>query len=167
MRCEDDGNVDPANDTLILWRVDPTGQFWRLDASAVGRGAINIESELIERIRRWKIEKQIQQQNEKHTEQQHDNTLENVDECNIFHNDVREYLGALSLNQAVEVAKDCFIDGIMRNAKQQEQHISTSSLEELLQERKLIERGLRKRMQTVIIRSKTSFGNTAPFIEVV
>lgn len=152
---------------MILWRVDPTGQFWRLDASAVGRGAINIESELIERIRRWKIEKQIQQQNEKHTEQQHDNTLENVDECNIFHNDVREYLGTLSLNQAVEVAKDCFIDGIMRNAKQQEQHIKTSSLEELLQERKLIERGLRKRMQTVIIRSKTSLGNAAPFIEVV
>ena len=97
---------------MILWRVDPTGQFWRLDASAVGRGAINIESELIERIRRWKIEKQIQQQNEKHTEQRHDNTLENVDECNIFHNDVREYLGTLSLNQAVEVAKNCFIDGI-------------------------------------------------------
>ena len=152
---------------MILWRVDPTGQFWRLDASAVGRGALNIESELIERIRRWKIEKQIQQQNEKHTEQQHDNTLENVDECNIFHNDVREYLGTLSLNRAVEIAKDCFIDGIMRNAKQQEQHTRTSSLEELLQERKLIERGLRKRMQTVIIRSKTSFGNTAPIIEVV
>ena len=152
---------------MILWRVDPTGQFWRLDASAVGRGAINIESELIERIRRWKIEKQIQQQNEKHTEQQHDNTQENVDECNIFHNDVREYLRTLSLDKAVEVAKDCFIDGIMRNEKQKEQHSSTSSLHELLQERKSVERGLRKRMQTVIIRSKTSFGNTSPFIEVL
>jgi len=48
-------NINNSDDDhLILWRVDPTGQFWRLHASAVGRGGMKIEAELLQHVQRWK-----------------------------------------------------------------------------------------------------------------
>ncbi|KAL9186154.1 hypothetical protein ACHAXT_005392 [Thalassiosira profunda] len=130
-------------DALVMWRVDPTGQFWRVDASAVGRGALDVESELLSRIRSWKKE-----QSEQRTD---------ASECNVLQEDVRAYLGSLSVSETVEIAKDCLIKGIMKSRR-----VATTS-EKMDTER--IERGLRKRIRAVAIRSG-SLDRSKPRIEV-
>ena len=144
MNIHDDNSI-PDSDALVLWRVDPTGQFWRLDASAVGRGATNIESELFQRIRRWKMKQQ------KHIEE------EDID---VLHEDVQSYLGTLSVKEAIKVAKECFVNGIVRNQKE-----LAGSKDDAVHARMIFEQGLRRRMQTVVIRSNAS-SKVAPCIEV-
>ncbi|KAL7549187.1 hypothetical protein ACHAWF_012453 [Thalassiosira exigua] len=124
---------DVDGDSLILWRVDPTGQFWRVDAAAVGRGALDAESELQTRVRRWKSKK---------ADWEHDNELE----CAVRHEDVRAYLGSLTPDEAVQVATDCLVEGIMRRSKIGKV-VNDPKVEEILA------RDLRKRIQAVTIRS--------------
>ena len=55
--------ADDDDDTLILlWRIDPTGQFWKVNASGIGRGGTCAELEFIRRVRRWKRGVQRRQQ---------------------------------------------------------------------------------------------------------
>ena len=140
-----------GDDNLILWRVDPTGQFWRLHASAVGRGGTKIEAELLQHVRRWKKLEQKQQQNDKEE-----------DDVHVSREDIRTYLGSLTVKEAIEVATDCFVKGIMSSYMKEKQ---SSSKEDIL-DRKLFEIGLRKRIQTVVLRSNTS-GKASSCIEVV
>lgn len=155
-RDDDDGHntIEPDNDALILWRVDPTGQFWRLDASAVGRGAINVESELLERVQRWRT-KQTYQHGEESGEQHCDDAL--------LHEDVRSYLGSLSPDEAVEVATECLVNGIMKNIRKQQQHANSNDDSKTMIQ--LLEQGLRKRVQAVVIRSN-GFGQSKPRIAI-
>eukprot|EP00986_Skeletonema_menzelii_P011743 scaffold6160_cov104-Skeletonema_menzelii.AAC.1 len=60
------------DDKLCLWRVDPTGQFWKCDASAVGRGTVEVEEELLNRVRQWKKKNNNKKKNE------HDDTSSSV-----------------------------------------------------------------------------------------
>ena len=138
------------DDHLILWRVDPTGQFWRLHSSAVGRGGMKIEAELLQHVQRWKKPEQKQQNDEEE------------DDVHVSREDIRTYLGSLTVKEAIEVATDCFVKGIMSSNMKDKQ---SSSKEDIL-DRKLFEIGLRKRIQTVVLRSNTS-GKASSCIEVV
>ena len=140
-----------GDDHLILWRVDPTGQFWRLHASAVGRGGMKIEGELLQHVQRWKKLEQKQQQND-----------DEEDDVHVSREDIRAYLGSLTVNEAIEVATDCFVKGIMSSNMKEKQ---SSSKEDIL-DRKLFEIGLRKRIQAVVLRS-SAFGKASSCIEVV
>ena len=140
-----------GDDNLIIWRVDPTGQFWRLHASAVGRGGIKIEAELLQHVQRWKkLEQKLHQKDDED------------DIIDVSREDIRAYLGTLTVNEAIEVATDCFVKGIMSSNMKEKQ---SSSNEDIL-DRKLFENGLRKRIQAVVLRSNTS-GKTTSCIEVV
>ena len=33
-----------------IWRIDPTGQFWKCNAAAVGRGAGNAEATFLRQV---------------------------------------------------------------------------------------------------------------------
>ena len=140
-----------GDDNLIIWRVDPTGQFWRLHASAVGRGGIKIEAELLQHVQRWKKLEQKLQQND-----------DEDDIIDVSREDIRAYLGTLTVNEAIEVATDCFVKGIMSSNMKEKQ---SSSQEDIL-DRKLFEIGLRKRIQAVVLRSNTS-GKASSCIEVI
>jgi len=37
-----------------IWRIDPTGQFWKCNAAAVGRGAGNAEATFLRQVGKWK-----------------------------------------------------------------------------------------------------------------
>lgn len=125
-------NSDNGKDRLVLWRVDPTGQFWRSNASAVGRGSVNAESELLNRVRKWRM----QQRND-----------DGEKECEILHEDVRDYLASLSADEAVEAATNCLVDGIMERRK----HLAKT--DDQIIAVKQLEIGLRKRVQAVVIRT--------------
>lgn len=145
---------DPEDDSIILWRVDPTGQFWRSDASAAGRGATGAEAELLRRAKRWS-----------HEQRRHDDDdeeEEGYDECHdddVGHDDVRAYLGSLSAEDAIELATDCLVDGIMKSRKRS----SFANVDSSMAAR--LEGGLRRRVQAVVIRS-CDIRQTKPRIEI-
>mmetsp|Transcript_18682 Transcript_18682/g.28311 ORF Transcript_18682/g.28311 Transcript_18682/m.28311 type:complete len:179 (+) Transcript_18682:38-574(+) len=156
----------PDNDALALWRVDPTGQFWRLDASAVGRGAASVESELLRRVRSWKTKtnKQLQDDGIDNVDDGDDGDGGDESECDILREDVRAYLGGLSVEEAVEMATDCFVDGIMapRRRRGSSTAVMDGSHDGIMMQ---LERGLRERVQAVVIRSN-SFGQLKSSIEI-
>lgn len=168
------------DDKLCLWRVDPTGQFWKCDASAVGRGTVEVEEELLNRVRQWKKKNNNKKKNE------HDDTSSSVavvqstitssltdndnngdDELNqvrITNNDVRSYLSSLTEDEAVKIASDCLVNGIMNckgtpthNEKRTGGGGNGSALSSSL--RDWMEYDLRRRMHCVILRS-TSCGSS-------
>ena len=118
-----------GEDTLCIWRVDPTGQFWKCEASAVGRGTVEVEAELLSRVRLWKKKKTktniatIMADEDSTTSEEveqptvltddDDDDDEILNEVIISNEDVRSYLGSLTEDEAVRVASDCLVNGIM------------------------------------------------------
>ncbi len=172
--------MGPEGDALILWRVDPTGQFWRTDASGVGRGGARAELELLRRVRLWMGEKRADattttdeegpdgdMNGERRREVvvgQRGSVVDGMnddDEYDIVNADVRAYLGTLSMNEALEVATDCLVNGILarrgkrrrrrRDALHAEDDDGRRDSEE--GRRLSCELGLRKRVRAVIIQS--------------
>lgn len=80
-------------------------------------------------------------------------------ECHVLREDARAYLGALSVEEAVKVATDCLVEGILAPRKR----ASASEGEDGIAMR--LERGLRKRVQAVVIRSN-EFGQSKSPIEI-
>ena len=174
-----EGNIrlNPDNDTLILWRVDPTGQFWRLDASATGRGCYEVEKEFLRHVNDWKKgtnggSAQLEGNNDQPE-------VEEGDSSTLIHNnDVRAYLSSLSANDAVKLATDCLVNGIMnrKTSTQRRRRGRSYMLDSIVTERrnKMYERALMKRVRAVIIRSNGKSNHHAngsrsrrPYIEIV
>jgi hypothetical protein len=184
-RCGDDREDvgGPNEDALILWRVDPTGQFWRTDASGIGRGGSHAELELLRRVRDWMVEKERARSTTTKImtttttttvgEERHGN--ENVerrrlkvgdgandDEFEVNNSDVRAYLGTLTPNEALEVATDCLVNGILarrggrrRRRRRDALHDEHDDRHEDNEERRRLayELDLRRRVRAVIIQS--------------
>mgnify|MGYP001104010599 CR=1 FL=1 len=163
----------PRKDTLILWRVDPTGQFWRLDASAIGRGCSEVEKEFIRRVKVWKMNRNGSTSGE--STNYHD--MPELDTSIVRNIDVRSYLSSLSVLDAVQLATDCLVHGIMirrSSVRRRRRRNPISDSKEAERRNKLYERGLRRRVQAVIVRSEansnhhTNVGRSRrPFIEIV
>lgn len=132
------------NGNIAIWRVDPTGQFWRMDAGAVGRAAINIEAELVNKVR--------QSMKKGH---QHNPAEEETEHITVSNSDVKTYLSSLSMEQALSVATDCLVNGIMSSMKRNDPNLHSNGSTAI----SLLDKGLRKRLKTAIIRS-TPFGVT-------
>ena len=174
---------NPDNDTLILWRVDPTGQFWRLDASAIGRGCFEVEREFLRHVNDWKLSRngcksiggraQLAGNSDDFPEEEED------DNGTVIHNvDVRAYLDSVSVNDAVQLATDCLVNGIMNRRSSMRRRSRRNSMSDsvaLERRNKIYERGLRKRVRAVIVRSNAKSNHRAndhgrsrrPYIEIV
>ena len=125
-----------------MWRVDPTGMFWRIDASAVGRGALKIEEELLSKAREWR---DASKSNAGELNDKDENTT--VPYNDLSNDDVKSYLASLTVDEALDVANDCLVNGIMTSIKPATHVQSNERMRKIQQER-----GLRKRIQTAIIR---------------
>ena len=160
---------NPDNDTLILWRVDPTGQFWRLDASAIGRGCFEVEREFLRHVNDWTLSRNGCKSigGGAHLACSSDDFPEEEEEDNstVIHNvDVRAYLGSVSVNDAVLLATDCLVNGIMnRRSSMLRRRRRNSMTDSVASERrnKIYERGLRKRVRAVIVRSNAKRNHRA------
>ena len=138
-RTDDDNNDDHDkdindDDTIILWRIDPTGQFYKVIASGIGRGGIYAELELMNYVRRWKRGELYKQKQQLLSQRQQETlattttllttTMEEQDEDDeeedevivITTNDVQSYLGTLTPNDAIELAIDCLVNGIVASS---------------------------------------------------
>merc|ERR1712127_731863 len=104
--------------------------------------------ELLRCVRSWKMER---------TKQLHDED-DDESECDILHEDTRAYLCALSVEEAVEVATNCLVDGILTRRKRAS---AKAGQDDIMMQ---LERGLRKRVQAVVIRSNHC-GQSKPRIE--
>lgn len=135
------------DDDIVIWRLDPTGQFWKLDASAVGRAAINVESELLNKVRKWMMKKYEQMYLEE-------------SKVDISNADMKAYLSSLNVEEAVRVANDCIINGIMSTMKRSSIH-SDGTLDSMV-----LETSLRRRVKTAVIRPGP-FGVSNSYIELV
>lgn len=163
------------NDALILWRVDPTGQFWRLDASAIGRGCSEVEREFLRHVKEWKRNTrggstQPEGSNDDLSEVEEEGTtlIQNID--------VRAYLGSLSVSDAVLLATDCLVNGIMtRRSRMRRRRRKNSMIDRTSEDNgnRIYKRGLKKRVRVLIIRSnaKSNHHNFSrsrkPLIELV
>ncbi|KAL3773598.1 hypothetical protein ACHAWO_010794 [Cyclotella atomus] len=132
------GNVD-------IWRVDPTGQFWSLDAGAVGRAAIEIEAELLNEVR---------QRLKKNDQEKHDVKDEQQKQPDVSNTDVKTYLSSLKVEDALTLANDCIINGIVSSMKRNDPNLHSNGL--LFSS---LDKGLRKRLKTAIVRP-APFGMT-------
>lgn len=139
-------------DKLCIWRVDPTGQFWKCEASAAGRGTVEVEAELLTRVQQWKKKNEVMPLT-------NDGSIDNSElddqDVRITNNDVRSYLSSLTEDDAVRVASDCLVNGIMNckgTPNEKRGGKGTSSL------RDWMEYDLRRRMQCVILRSSCGIG---------
>lgn len=142
-------------DILCIWRVDPTGQFWKCDASAVGRGTVEVEAELLSHVRRWKNKNEaIPLTNDGKID--NDSELDDQEYVRITNNDVRSYLSSLTENEAVRVASDCLLNGIMNCKGSPNEKLGGKSSSSL---RGWMEFDLRRRMQCVILRSSCGVGS--------
>lgn len=143
-----------ATNNISIWRVDPTGQFWNIDAGAVGRAAIDIEVELLNKVRQWR---------KKETQQTFDEESQPDTLCN---SDVKSYLSTLSVEEALTVANDCLINGILSSMKRgsHKQLLQSNALLDNL----LLDKGLRRRLKTAIVRARPFDAiHTNPSIELV
>lgn len=168
----------PRKDTLILWRVDPTGQFWRLDASAIGRGCSEVEKEFIRRVKVWKRNRNGRTNGESTDNHDMPELEDEMESSFIVRNiDIRSYLGSLSVHDAVQLTTDCLVHGIMNrrsSVRRRSRRNPISDSKEAERRNKLYERGLRRRVQAVIVRSEANSNHHAyvgrlrrPFIEIV
>jgi len=176
---DDDDNRDcrgEEDDTLCIWRVDPTGQFWKCDASAVGRGTVEVEAELLSRVRRWKKNEANMKKQRIMAEEDGSSTTSSVAEeptvssadddddddemkqVMITNNDVRSYLSSLTEDEAVSVASDCLVNGIMncKGAPSYNHHSEKRNGGNSSSLRDWMEYDLRRRMQCVVLRSSCS-----------
>lgn len=137
---------------IFMWRVDPTGQFWSLDAGAVGRAAIYIEAELLNKVRQWLNAGKQQTSEEEDTD------------LVVSNKDVKAFLSSLTVEDALTIANDCLVNGIKSSIK----HDSNLHSNELLDNSLLYDKGLRKRLKSAIIRA-APFGITraSPSIELI
>jgi 20S proteasome alpha/beta subunit len=138
---------DDDDDDFVIWRLDPTGQFWKLDASAVGRAAINVESELLNKVRKWMQKKYEQMDSEE-------------SKVDISNADMKAFLSSLTVEEAVTVANDCIVNGIMSTMKRSNLH-SDGPLDS-----SILEKSLRRRVKTAVIRPGP-FGASNSYIELV
>ena len=118
------GNDNNIRDRLSIWRVDPTGQFWKCEASAAGYGTMEVEAELLSRARAWKkstmnedksstVSKATSTRTVNGKEVDEDEEMMN-DDVIISNEDMRMYLTSLTEEEeAVKVASDCLVDGLL------------------------------------------------------
>ena len=154
------------DDKLCIWRVDPTGQFWKCEASAVGYGTMEVEAELLSRARAWK--KSITMKDDesltesKATTRTRTLNRKDVDEDEeemmndviISNKDVRMYLASLTEDEAVKVASDCLVDGLLNcnrsAAADVQKEVIKNKNEVSIRDWKAYD--LRRRIQCVVLR---------------
>ena len=137
------------DDKLCIWRVDPTGQFWKCDASAAGRGMYEVEAELLSRVRLWKKNGRLAIQGEENPS--FNNKDDDMDVIRITNHDIRSYLSSLAEDEAVDLAIDCLVNGIMNCKGTIPSHNHSNAASLSLKE--WMEYDLKRRIECVILRS--------------
>ena len=123
----------------MLWRVDPTGNLARLEAGAVGRGALQIESQLLRRVELWKrAKRRLTIESEMQTGDNY------IDAPAVSNEDVQGFLTSLSEDEAIDVAHQCLIEGIMESRN--EGHEDARVTEQVRIQ-------LKRRVNSVVLRS--------------
>jgi len=101
-----------------LWRIDPTGQFWKCSAAAVGKGAGNAEATFLRQVEKWKSEGELESEKRgiKKTQDQIQDleTLVKV----LTNKDVKGYFSTLSFEEAVILACRCCASAMKLSDKQ-------------------------------------------------
>jgi len=94
----------PTTRNMRIWRIDPTGQFWSVDACAIGRGALTCEQALTRRI-------MIGLHTQRKLPLSVSNQLKNNKDKNNYLNPdrlsnlmIKEYLSVLSYRDALDLA---------------------------------------------------------------
>jgi len=164
----DNNSCQNDEDRLCIWRVDPTGQFWKCEASAAGYGTMEVEAELLSRARAWKKSITMNEDDESSTESKttskrtvngkevdEDEEMMN-DDVIISNEDIHMYLTSLTEDEAVKVASDCLVDGLLncnRSAAATVQKVNNNN-EVSFRDWKAYD--LRRRMQCVVLRRSCS-----------
>ena len=158
------------DDKLCIWRVDPTGQFWKCEASAAGYGTLEVEAELLSRARAWKKsitmkddESSTESKTTRRTRtlngKEVDEDEEMMNDGIISNEDVRMYLASLTEEEAVKVASDCLTDGLLncnRSAAADLQKVNKNKNEVSFRDWRAYD--VRRRMQCVVLRRSCNGG---------
>jgi len=100
-----------------IWRIDPTGQFWKCNAAAVGRGAGNAEATFLRQVEKWKRGKQLGL--EKAGSESIEDQTQDLESLvnNLTNNDVEGYFQTLSFDEAMVVACRCCVSALKMSKK--------------------------------------------------
>lgn len=107
---------DDDNDFLAIWRVSPTGQFCRSDAAAVGRGAFDVEAEFLNVVKKWRKrqeERTVGVDTSSSSSENVEAEEDDDDAYSLSNSDVREYLDTLTVDEALSVAAESLLEGVL------------------------------------------------------
>jgi len=98
-----------------LWRIDPTGQFWKCHAAAVGKGAGNVEAMFLRKVEKWKRDgMETEQRRLAEDQTQELESLVNT----LTNKDVRGYFRTLSFEEAMVLACRCCASALKLSKEQ-------------------------------------------------
>jgi len=100
VKTQKDGDVLPVAlffvDATVIWRVDPTGQFWKFQAVASGRHAARVEQLLSEKL----ITIQQDNNNDDDDDNKHPTPSSNT---------LKKIIGEMSTREALRMATECVL----------------------------------------------------------
>ena len=94
-----------------IWRIDPTGQFWKCHLATIGRGAGYIEHAMLLHVYKWKQEQKNHQQNHQQ-DNENDTTGSSSIEMKdlvsqITNEDVKQCWDEMTFDDVMEFICDC------------------------------------------------------------
>lgn len=96
----------------IIWRIDPTGQFWNCQGAAVGRGAGQVEAAMLKLVQDWKYGRQkdtINGANVSNNKSDDHDQYDDLDKVirSISNDDVKQCFRSMTFDEAVKFTCDC------------------------------------------------------------
>lgn len=128
-----DAVVEEGGGAPKIWRVDPSGQFWSCDVATVGRGAGVAEAFLLrEMARRIRSPADMEgsRGGDEHNEEEiyNDDLEETI--ASLSNRDVKKFLGSLSMDEAISLARECVLKVYEDELKRYEDEKQSSDADE-------------------------------------
>jgi 20S proteasome alpha/beta subunit len=100
-----------------IWRIDPTGQFWRCHATVAGQNAHAMETLLWQQLVLLLLKKRTEAEEE---EEDGNNNIDKKKNNSNHPEDIIQFMESLSCNEALELIKECLTVHYMGIQRKQE-----------------------------------------------
>jgi 20S proteasome alpha/beta subunit len=106
------GSSSSSNSSSTIYQIDPSGQYWICQAVVSGRYASTIEQQFMNRLReRYYSRKAVHGIHDHH--HHHRNPIDTTS-TTLTRNQVCDVLSQLSVDDALTMATQCVLDGVIR-----------------------------------------------------
>ena len=118
-----------------IWRIDPTGQFWKVDAAAVGRGAGAIEATILRHVYDYTVRHENENSNSLEIIDNDHDTDQALIQSRVSNHHVRSFLSDMSVEDGLILACRLLVQSLPTTRNNKVESLSIGSMQ-------LLERGL-------------------------